>query len=371
MDRIIDAVRQHGDAFDTPAVVVLAEVLRENIARMQACADGHGVALRPHVKTHKSVDIGRMQLAAGASGITVSDLHQAEVFAADGIDDIFLAFPLWLSAPKAARVRHLLKTVGLKIGLDSRAAVDAIVDRGLAGADRLELVVEVDCGGRRSGVAPAAAGDLARYAADRGLEVAGVFTYPGHGWALGAAEGAAHDQTAALAAAAAGLREVGIEPRIVSAGSTPTFAWSVAPGITEIRPGEYVFFSMDHCDHGICSPDEIALFVATTVVSAGPGNPQIIDVGTMAIGREADDHGHYGRIAGGGGALTRVNEYHGFLELGESPPHPIGTVLPLIPTHSCTAVQNASELLVLEADGTVDRFPVQQLGPMLAARERS
>jgi D-serine deaminase-like pyridoxal phosphate-dependent protein len=129
-------------------------VLRENIARMQAFADGHDVALRPHAKTHKSVDIARMQVAAGARGITVSDLQQAEVFAADGITDIFLAFPLWVSVPKAARVRRLLETVDLTIGLDSRDAVDAIVERGLAGAARLGLVIELDCGGRRSGVAP-------------------------------------------------------------------------------------------------------------------------------------------------------------------------------------------------------------------------
>lgn len=368
MDRIVDAVRRHGALFDTPAVVVLREVLLENIATMQAFADRNGVALRPHVKTHKSVDIGRMQIAAGARGITVSDLNQAEVFAGDGVTDIFLAFPLWLSEAKASRVGRLLETVDLKLGLDSAEAVDALVERGLARADRLELVIELDCGGRRSGVTPAAAGDLARYAVDRGLAVAGVFTYPGHGWALGAAEAAARDQNAALAVAAMGLRAAGIEPRIVSAGSTPTFAWSIAPEITEIRPGEYVFYSMDHCNHGICGPDEIALFVATTVVSAGPGDPQIIDVGTMSLGREADDDSRYGRVAGSQGAVARVNEYHGFLDLGGGAPYPVGTVLPIIPTHSCTAVQNVKELLILERDGSAERFPVQQFGPIVEAR---
>ena len=356
MDRIVDAVRRHGASFDTPAVVVLREVLLENIAKMQAFADGHGVALRPHAKTHKSVEIARMQLAAGAAGITVSSLDQAEVFASAGIADIFLAFPLWMSEPKARRVRSLLERAALKVGVDSREAVDAMVEHGLAGS-RLELVIELDCGGRRSGIVPAAAGDLARYAAGRGLPVAGVYTYPGHGWAKGAAEGAARDQNGALAVAVASLRAAGIDPRIVSAGSTPTYAFSIAPGITEIRPGEYVFYSMDHLQHGICDADEISLFVATTVVSTQLGEPQIIDVGTMAIGREADDHGHYGRVAGSGGAVSRVNEYHGFLEVGEAAPYPVGTVLPLIPTHSCTAVQNVRELLILDAaDGSVERF---------------
>lgn len=362
MHRIIEAVRQHGDSFDTPVVVVLAAVLRENIARMQSFADDHGVALRPHAKTHKSVEIARMQMAAGAAGLTVSTLDQAEVFADAGIVDLFLAFPLWMSEPKARRVRSLLQRVELTVGVDSFEAVDAMVEHGFGRAEGLELVIELDCGGKRSGVAPTSAGALARYAADLGLTVAGVYTYPGHGWALGAARGAARDQNQALGVGAASLRSVGIEPRIVSAGSTPTYAFSIAPEITEIRPGEYVFFSMDHYQHGICDADEIALFVATTVVSAQRGDPQIIDVGTMSLGREADDHGRYGRIAGDRGAVSRVNEYHGFLELGEAAPHPVGTVLPLIPTHSCTAVQNVEELLVLDEDGSVDRFPVQQFG---------
>jgi D-serine deaminase-like pyridoxal phosphate-dependent protein len=127
---------------------------------------------------------------------------------------------------------------------------------------------------------------------------------------------------------------------------------------------------MDHCNHGICAPDEISLFVATTVVSAGPGNPQIVDVGTMSLGREADDDGRYGRVADGRGALSRVNEYHGFLDLDGAPPYPIGTVLPLIPTHSCTAVQNVAQLLVIEPDGSIDRFAVQQFGRVEAPIDR-
>lgn len=363
MDQLIDAVRAHGVTLDTPAVVVLGDRLRANITRMQEFADRHGVLLRPHAKTHKSVDIARQQVRAGATGITVSTLGQAEVFAAAGIRDIFLAYPLWVAAEKARRIRRLIPDVALKVGVDSIPAVQAMVVHGLGDEDGLELVVEVDCGARRSGVAPDAAGELARYAQNAGLTVAGVYTYPGHGWAAGAAEGAARDQAEALRRAAASLRAVGIAPRIVSAGSTPTARFSATDGITEIRPGEYVFYSMDHFHHGVCSAEEIAMFVATTVVSDGHGDTQIVDAGTMTLGREVDARGRYGWIAGDECPLSRLNEYHGFLLVEDRPRYPVGMMLPLVPNHACTVVQNTRELFVLEPDGSCVCYPVSSFNP--------
>lgn len=363
MYRIIDAARQFGAGFDTPAVVVLGDRLRDNIARMQSFADEHGVRLRPHVKTHKSVDIARLQMQAGATGITVSNLFQAEVFADSGIRDIFIAFPLWVSKRKAERIDGLLHSVDLKIGVESREAVEAMAAQGLAGRDRLELIIEIDCGAKRTGVAPEQAGELAAFAEQQGFCVAGVYTYPGHGWANGAAEGAARDQQRALAAAVASMRECGVEARVVSAGSTPTAKYSTDSVITEIRPGEYVFYSMDHYNHSVCAWDDIALFVATTVVSDGSGEHQMLDVGTMALGREVNEAGNYGWIAGNGGAIARLNEYHGFLAMSEAGRHEVGTVLPLIPNHSCTVVQNFHELIVLDTEnGSREMYPINQFG---------
>ncbi|MFT4215310.1 MAG: alanine racemase [Microbacterium sp.] len=363
MQRIVEVVAEHSDEFDTPVVVVLGDRLRANIARMQAFADRHGVALRPHAKTHKSVDVARLQLYAGAQGLTVSTLGQAEVFANAGIDDIFLAYPLWVSATKAARIAALTERADLKLGVDSRAAIDAMAAHGLDALARLELVVEVDCGARRSGIEPAAAGELAAYARDRGLQVAGVYTYPGHGWAAGKAEGAGRDQAEALRIGAASLAQEGISARIVSAGSTPTARFSASDGVTEIRPGEYVFSSMDLYHHGTSSAEEIALFVATTVISDGHGPTQIVDSGTMTLGREIDAQGRYGWIAGSGTPLSRLNEYHGFLFVDDGARFPVGTVLPIVPNHACTVVQNAAQLFVLEPDGTSVRYPVSQFDP--------
>lgn len=365
---IHEALEEHGDAFDTPAVVVVEDVMRRNIRNMQAFAEANSVALRPHVKTHKSTEIAALQMEAGAIGITVSNLAQAEVFASAGITEILLAFPLWPSEPKVRRLRDLAESSHVTVGLESAAAAQAFARAGFnrmppESARGVRFIIEIDCGGGRSGVAAEESGHLARYATDLGLDVVGVFTYPGHGWARGAAQGAAEDQAGALAQAATSLREQGVEPHVVSAGSTPTAKFSPSPGITEIRPGEYVFYSMDHYHHGICEADEIALFVATTVVSEGAGEPQIVDVGTMSLGREVDGQGRYSWIADDGGVLTRVNEYHGFLDPGGVGPYPVGTILPLIPNHSCTAVQNVNRLTLVTTDGALRTLDVQQFDP--------
>ncbi len=134
--------------------------------------------------------------------------------------------------------------------------------------------------------------------------------------------------------------------------------------ITEIRPGEYVFYSMDHFNHKVCAWDDIALFVVTTVVSEGAGDQQIVDVGTMALGpARRTMSGNYGWIAGNGGAISRLNEYHGFLNLLDSEPHIVGDTLPLIPNHSCTVVQNFRELILLNpGNGSRRTLPVNQFG---------
>ncbi len=208
MYRIIDAVRAYGDSFDTPAVVVLEDRMRENISRMQAFANENDVQLRPHFKTHKSVDIAHMQIRAGAAGLTVSNLYQAEVCAAAGIPDIFLAFPLWVSESKAERIRRLLEGVRLKLGVDSERAVDAIVMHGLADIEGLELVIEIDlwreaerresrgCGPTR-GVRHSGRPSRGRRVHVPRPRVGG-----------GAAEGAASDQEVALAAAAESLGRI-------------------------------------------------------------------------------------------------------------------------------------------------------------------
>src|SRR5918999_2999580 len=240
---------------DTPAVVVDLDVVERNIASMADAMSARRIRLRPHFKTHKSIRVARMQLDCGAAGVTVGTVGEAEVIAAAGIDDIFIAYPVWAAGPKASRIRRLHESIRLVVGVDSEEAARAL---GVAvrGTPRpLEVLVEVDSGDRRTGVASderaVRVGEAANAA---GLEVRGVFTHGGHSYrARGAAADAARDEWAGLGAAADALRAAAFDVRDVSAGSTPTALLSPADSITEERPGTYVFGDRQQVVLGSCA----------------------------------------------------------------------------------------------------------------------
>ncbi|AEF40695.1 alanine racemase [Hoyosella subflava] len=362
LQRALDAIVER---VDTPAPIVLADVMQDNIDRMQSFAAQHNLDVRPHVKTHKCVEIGRRQVDAGAIGITAGNVGEAEVFAAAGFDDIFIAYPVWPTGRKGARIRRLAETTRLRLGVDNFAAIDAIADAMEDDAGRLQVVVEVDCGARRSGAPPDAAGDLATLARKRGLVPVGVFTYPGHGSASpDARKRAAHDQEAALTAAVHSLNAAGISTAVVSAGSTPTVEFSTSSVITEIRPGEYVFNDLNNSRLGACTEDQIALFVAGAVVSDWVSDQRILDVGTKALSREGNLEIGYGAVAGTSAVLSKLNEYHGFLPLPAGDFRPsVGTVIPVVPNHVCPVVINFEELIVTDSTGaSLQRWPVDARG---------
>ncbi|HET7734800.1 MAG TPA: alanine racemase [Nocardioidaceae bacterium] len=345
--------------------IVLADALRGNIDRMQGFATEHGLHLRPHVKTHKCVEIGRLQLDAGAVGITAGNVGEAEVFAEAGFGDIFIAYPVWPSGTKAPRIRQLATTTRLRVGVDNPAAVDALAAAMGAEPDRLQVVIEIDCGARRSGAPPELAGDVARAARKRGLKPVGVYTYPGHGSAgPGSREPAAQDQEVALTAAVRSVGQAGVTSQVVSAGSTPTVAFSTSSLITEIRPGEYVFGDLNNARLGACREDQIALFVAATVVSDWVPGQAILDVGTKALGREGNDVKGYGAIAGRSAVLSKLNEYHGFLAVPAAESRPkVGEVVPVVPNHVCPVVASFEELVVTDSAGSsLERWTVAARG---------
>lgn len=350
---------------DTPFVYIDLDVVRSNIAAMQAALSNAGIRLRPHVKTHKSVRIGRLQLEAGAVGITVATVGEAEVFAAAGFDDIFIAYPIWAAGPRAERIRSLHEQVKLRIGFDSAEAAERL---GLAveGSGRaLEVLIEVDCGARRSGVDPRAAGEVAGRAQRYGLRVVGVFTYAGHGdRSLEARSRGSDDEIDALDRAAASLRQAGIEPKVVSAGSTPTALLSARAPVTESRPGEYVFYDEKKVRLGVCKPTDVALFVATTVVSTAVPGQVIIDAGHKALGREGSPELGYGNVPAIPGSFLRsLNEQHGYLAIPEDARRPnIGEVLTIVPNHACPIVNLFAEYVVTEHEGVVARWPVDARG---------
>ena len=360
--RALDALVER---VDTPSPIVLVDVMQRNIDRMQAFAAEHNLDVRPHVKTHKCVEIGRRQVQSGAVGITAGNVGEAEVFAGAGFHDIFLAYPLWPAGTKGQRIRRLAEITQLRVGVDNVRAIDALADAMGDEPDRLQVVVEIDCGARRSGAPPEVAGDLALTARKRGLVPAGVYTYPGHGSSSpDGRERAAQDQTTALTAAVRSFAGVGVTADVVSAGSTPTVAFSTSSLINEIRPGEYVFCDLDNLRLGACAGDQIALFVAATVVSDWVPGQLILDVGTKALGREGNPDKGYGGIAGSKAILAKLNEYHGFLAAppGELRPS-VGDVLPVVPNHVCPVVNSFEELIVTDTSGTsMQRWPVAARG---------
>ena len=291
---------------------------------MQRVADTAGVRLRPHVKTHKSIALGRLQLAAGATGITAGTVGEVEVFAAAGFDDIFLAYPVWAGGTHGSRLRAIHDSIRLTVGLDSRRAAEALAD-AMTGSERpLQVVIEVDCGAARSGIPPDEAGALAVEAARLGLDPVGAYTYGGHGDRNPEArETAARDEIDALEIALRSMRKAGFEPTVASAGTTPTAAFVGRPPVTEIRPGEYIFNDIGKLRIGACGPADLALFVASTVVSDAVSGQVIIDAGTKALGREGSEARGYGVAAGlPGSFLRKLNEYHGFLAMDPGCPRP-------------------------------------------------
>ncbi|VDR33602.1 D-threonine aldolase [Arthrobacter agilis] len=213
----------------TPTVVIDAAVLERNIASMAQSARVRGLQLRPHAKTHKIPEIARLQLEAGAAGLTVATIGEAEVFADAGIGDVFIAYPLWVDGPAALRLLALAQRLRLAVGVDSVEGVRQLSRSLGSGAGRVAVRVEVDSGHHRSGVLPHQAVTVALAARSAGLRVTGLFTFPGHSYGPDLAAQAAVDEQEALAEAAADLRDAGFSSLEISGGSTPPRA-SARPG---------------------------------------------------------------------------------------------------------------------------------------------
>jgi D-serine deaminase-like pyridoxal phosphate-dependent protein len=345
----------------TPATLVLADRLERNLAAMAAFAARSGVALRPHAKTHKCPQIARRQLALGARGLSVATVGEAEILAGGGsragagAEDMFIAYPLWPAPDLLARLRELAGRARVTVGTDSAAAAARLAP--LAG--RVRVMVEVDCGLGRSGVPPEDAARVAEAARQAGLEVSGVFTFPGHSYRPGAAAAAAADEAAALATAAAALAAAGFENAERSGGSTPSARLARAGALTELRPGVYALNDAQQVELGVVTTDAVALLVAATVVSRPAPGRIVLDAGSKVLGpdRPAWASG-YGRLADWPSArITGLWEHHAVVAVDGDCPQP-GDVVAVIPNHVCTAVNLVPELLVIEQGQVVDRWPV-------------
>ena len=353
---------------DTPALVIDLDIVDANARRMAGELAARGIALRPHTKTHKSVALARLQVEAGAAGITVCTLGEAEVMADGGLDDIFIAYTLWAAGPKVERLRalHEREGVRLAVGLDSVAGAERLAAAIQGSGKPLPVLVEIDPGSHRTGVAPADAGRIAVAASALGLRVDGVFAHGGHAYAgRDAIAGAAADEVWALRTAVDALEAEGLSARIVSAGSTPTALPAAQEPVNEMRPGTYLFGDRIQVSLGSTPPEGVAIVVAATVVSTAVPGEIVIDAGAKTLTKDLPPYleGYGVLVDYPGTVIERVNDYHGVVRVPPGVRAPqLGEVVAVIPNHACPVVDLHDTFVATRAGEVVGVWPVDARG---------
>jgi D-serine deaminase-like pyridoxal phosphate-dependent protein len=359
-----------GELLDTPVIVVDEALLQLNIDEMASLAQSYGVSLRPHAKTHKSPRIARLQLEAGAIGLTCAKLGEAEVLVAEGgARDILIAYPI-VGTLKIRRLLELTNRAHITVAVDTLEAARALSHAFANSGGVLDVYIEVNTGQDRAGAkAGQEAVDLAvAIARMPGLRLSGVMTHEGHAGFSGpdAIASVAQNAGQALVDTAEHIRGLGIEVTQVSVGSTPS-SWFTprVKGITEMRPGTYVFHDNNAFRHGRIGPDRCAARVVATIVSRPASDRAIIDAGSKALALDpSPSHPGHGYIVGHSGAtIARLSEEHGVVVLppGEQGFN-VGDRLEIIPNHICPAVNLTDELVIVRNGEIIDRWPVAARG---------
>ncbi|HEY8197966.1 MAG TPA: alanine racemase [Gemmatimonadales bacterium] len=359
----------HGaPALETPVPLVDLDRLESNLDRMAAYARSHRLALRPHTKTHKSSRVGGDQVRRGAVGLTCATLLEVEIMA-EVAGDILLAYPP-VGRSKLERLMELPVGLDLTVALDSLPVAEQLARAARERGRTIGVYLELDLGLRRVGLAGIEdVLTLARAVATMPpLEYRGITFYPGHIRGPVASHTPELDRLGtALQVVIGKLRAAGLEPKVVSGGSTPT-VWRSheIDGVTEIRPGTYVYNDRTTAQIGACAWNDCALTVLATVVSTAVPGQAVIDAGSKALGREP------GQAEGDGfGALLdrpevtvqRLSEEHGILDLGDSGWRPaVGELVRVVPNHVCIAVHLHEVIYGIRGDRIETSWPVLARG---------
>lgn len=351
--------RTNKTVISTPAVVVDLAVARRNIEHFQAYATAHDLAVRPHIKTHKLPEIARMQLAAGAIGITCQKVSEAEamVTGCPEILDVFITYNV-LGEEKLARLVALARRVRLAVVADSETVVDGL-SAAFAGESRpLRVLVECNTGADRCGVAtPEAAAALARHvAASPGLVFGGLMTYP--------PVGAAAAVEAFMTEAKAAIEALGLEVAIVSSGGTPSMMSAAdAPVTTEYRPGTYVYNDRSLVVRGGVGWDDCALTVHATVVSVPAPNRAIVDAGSKVLTSDLLGLVGYGHVLGRDDiAIDQLSEEHGRLVSTNPIGLSVGDRVRIVPNHACVVSNMVDRVYVVTGGEAIECWPVVARG---------
>src|ERR1700753_735080 len=347
--------------YGTPCAVIDMDRVERNIARIQAACDAAGVANRPHIKTHKSPMLAKMQVAAGARGITCQKLGEAEVMAEAGIDDILISYNL-IGDEQMARLAARRAKATMPVAADNSFVIPGLPQAAAISGRPLSVVVECDTGRKRAGVeTPAEAIALAReIAASKGLTFAGFMLYPTEtGWA---------EAQKFFDEALAGVRAHGLDATMVSTGGSPNMKnLGKLKGATEHRPGTYIYNDRMQVGAGVANWDDCALNIYSTVVSRAGPDRGILDAGSKTLtsdtGSGLDGHGLI--LEHPQARIARFAEEHGFLDLSRSNTRPeVGDVVRIVPNHVCVVVNMMDEGVMVRGDEISGTLPVAARGKL-------
>ena len=356
---------------ETPALLLYRDVMERNLKHMADRARRLGVSLRPHIKTHKCLELGRRQVAYGAHGITVSTLFEAEAFVRGGFTDLTWAFPL-----DPSHVAHVQR-IG-QAGATVRVILDDLdTAKALAGSG-LHVWLKVDCGYHRAGVDPSSRYglDVAReLGAERGLVFDGILSHSGHAYRTrntGEAAQIAEQERQVMVWFAELLRKDGLPVRGVSVGSTPAMtAAKSLTGVTEARPGNYIFYDRTMVLIGCCEPQDVAVSVLATVVSHQPGASHfVVDAGALSLSKDLGPT-HVGLEPAFGAVkdhpeltVASVSQEHGLIRAAASAAiegkFKVGQQIEIIPNHSCLTEAHFDEYVVIEGGRVMDRWHIER-----------
>lgn len=347
--------------YGTPVAVIDMDRVERNIARVQKACDAASVANRPHIKTHKSPILAKLQIEAGATGITCQKIGEAEVMADAGIDNILISYNL-LGEEKMARLGALQAKAHMTVAADNPTVVASLTQAAVVSGRPLSVVVECDTGRKRAGVeTPTEAIALARQIANsKGLVFAGFMLYPTEtGWA---------EAQKFYDEALAGVRAHGLDAAMVSTGGSPNLKnLGKLKGATEHRPGTYIYNDRMQVGAGVASWDDCALNIYSTVVSRAGPDRGILDAGSKTLtsdtGGGLDGHGLI--LEHPEARIAKFAEEHGFLDLTRSNTRPeVGDVVRIIPNHVCVVVNMMDEVVMVRGEEIIGTLKVEARGKL-------
>lgn len=354
---------------ETPALVIDVQVMARNIDRLHSYAKQHNLNVRPHTKTHKSLRIARMQLAAGATGLTTAKVGEARIMA-DVCDDLFVAYP----AVDPARAKALADLAGpkkVRVAIDSIRGIEVLQRAAAAAGTQLEMLVDIDVGHHRTGVqSPTEALKLAE-AIDRAsnLNLDGLFLYPGHIRAAADQQAGPMSEIRAIVDATVdAFRRSGLNTSTVSGGSTPSaFQSHLIPALTEIRPGTYVFNDMSTASGGYCTLDDCAARIVCTVVSDAVPGKFVIDAGSKTLSSDRNsilpDSGYGHVVEYPQARIVRLTEEHGEVDVSRSERRPrVGERITVIPNHICPCINLQDSVWLRNTSGDLEPLRVDARG---------